>query len=288
MTPSSPSIRRRLRFAPSVGAALGALLFGGVAALVACGGGGAGGTSDAKLPEGTRSTDVEHEACNESGHKVESLDINGDKKPDLKKVYDNGTGKEICTIADLNHDGMPDMFEYFDASGQLRRREADYDGSGVVDSIEYYEGGKLVRRELDLSGQHKIDTWDFFDANGKLARRERDTTGDGRIDQWWMYDASGKVTIAFDKNNDGKPDPNDTVALGEGYGAPAQAKTADAAPPPSTASSLGAGLLDAGASSSSAPQSADASILPTSSSVTGVKSTVGGDAGASGKGGKKK
>src|SRR5205823_7186492 len=104
-------------------------------ATVACGGSEAGGVSDAKLPEGVRSTNVEHEACTESGHRLENLDANGDGKPDLKKIYDKSSGKEICRISDLNHDGNPDLFEYFDASGQLRRREADYDGSGVVDSI---------------------------------------------------------------------------------------------------------------------------------------------------------
>jgi len=252
-----------------------------VFALLACGGGEQTGVSDAKLPEGVRSTNVEHEACTEAGHRVENLDANGDGKPDLKKVYDKGSGKEVCRISDLNHDGTPDLFEYFDSSGQLRRREADYDGSGVVASIEYFENGRLVRREYDLTGQHKIDTWDTFDpGSGKLARRERDTTGDGRIDQWWTYQGD-KVTIAFDKNNDGKPDPNDQMELGaQGGPTPgsSQAKSgADAGPLPSTASALGAGL-DAGFSN---PTSADASILE--------RPTVDAGSGDAGKrGGKKK
>jgi hypothetical protein len=106
------------------------------------------------------------------------------------------------------------MFEYYDGSGSLRRREADFDDSGVVDVIEYYEAGKLVRKELDTTGQHRIDTWDFFDpATGKRTKRERDTTNDGRVDQWWTFDGD-KVTIASDKNGDGKPEPESTIVIG--------------------------------------------------------------------------
>jgi hypothetical protein len=119
----------------------------------------------------------------------------------------------------------------------VRRREADYDGSGVVDAIEYYEGGKLVRRELDTTGQHRIDTWDWFDANGKHTRRERDTTNDGRVDQWWTWNGE-QVTIAFDRNNDGKPDPEDQVKLGEAPSA--------AAAPSDAGASYATGGIDAG------------------------------------------
>ena len=179
--------------------------------------GGKEGVGDAKLPTGVRSETIEHEACNEGGNRVETLDATGDGKPDIKRVYDGKTGKEICRITDLNHDNKPDMFEYYDANGTLRRREADFDDSGVVDMIEYYENGKLVRKELDTTGQHRIDTWDYYDASGKRIRRERDTTGDGRVDQWWTWEGD-KVTIAMDKNGDGQPDPDQTIVIGGGGG----------------------------------------------------------------------
>ncbi|MEO8876300.1 MAG: hypothetical protein ABI461_11985 [Polyangiaceae bacterium] len=215
--------------------------------VVACGGSDSGGVGDSKLPSGVRGEDIAHEGCTESGNKVDVLDANGDGKPDIRRVYKGG--KEICRTSDLNHDGIPDLYEYFDASGQVRRREADYDGSGVIDAIEYYQNGKLARRELDTTGQHRVDTWDFFDvATGKRTRRERDTTNDGRVDQWWTYDGD-KVTIAFDRNNDGKPDPSDTIVLGADSTAAAPtanaAPVADAGPPQSTAMALSA--LDSGA-----------------------------------------
>lgn len=208
-------------------------VFTGGALMTASCGGEKSAVANAKLPDGVRSQAIEHEACNESGHKVEMVDVNGDNKPDIRRVYDGA--REICRISDLNRDGKPDMFEYYDATGQLRRREADYDDNGIVNAIEIYENGKLVRAELDTTNQGRIDTWDTFDpATGKRIKRERDATGDGRVDQWWTYDGD-KITIAIDKNGDGQPDPESIVTMGGGggpssgdAGAPAATAAADA------------------------------------------------------------
>jgi hypothetical protein len=192
------------------------------------------GVAQSTLPEGVHSETLDHEACSESGHRVETLDSNNDGKADIKRLYDTKTGKEVCRITDLDHDGKPDLYEYYDPNGVLRRREAGYDGSGIVDVIELYENGKLAKRELDTTGQHRVDTWDYFDtATGKITRRERDSTNDGRVDQWWTYDGD-KVTIAMDKNGDGKPDPADTVTIGgsdDSAKAPPPPSIPDAAPP---------------------------------------------------------
>lgn len=183
-----------------------------LAAVVSCGSGKDSGIANAKLPDGVRDESIDHESCSESGNRVETLDANNDSKYDVKIIYAGKSTTKVCLISDLNHDGRPDMFEYYDKAGELRRREADYDDNGTVDAIEDYRGGKLVERELDTTGQHRIDTWELFDGSGKLVRRERDTTNDGRIDQWATFDDKHQ-TIAFDKNGDGKPDPNDTVVL---------------------------------------------------------------------------
>jgi hypothetical protein len=227
-------------------------------AVAACGSGGSGtGVGYSQLPEGARSEALDHEQCSESGHRVEVLDTNGDGKPDIRRVFDKGSGKEVCRIADLNHDGKADLYEYFDSSGTIRRREFCYDDSGVVNAIEYYTGGKLVRREYDTSGHHRIDTWDSFDPNAPLdpktgrpahpTHRERDTTADGRIDQWWTWDGD-KVSITVDRTGDGKPDPDTTIVLGGG-------EDAGGAPPAaSVGGGAGAAAPDSGvASATSAP-----------------------------------
>ena len=82
------------------------------------------------------------------------------------------------------------MFEYYDQTGQLRRREADYDDNGIVNSIEHFENGKLVRRELDTTNQgtHRhvglLRPRDRRSAPSVSATRR----ATGKIDQWWTYE----------------------------------------------------------------------------------------------------
>jgi hypothetical protein len=253
-------------------------LLAGSLAVGACGGDSSGAA--AKSPTGAHPTAIEHEPCNESGNKVVEM-------PGIRYVYGSG-GKEICRVADINQNKKPDIYQYFDKDGQIRRREADYDEDGVVEAIEIYEGGKLAQRHLDVAGQHRLDTWDTYDpGSGRRIRRERDNDGDGRVDQWWTWDAD-KVTIAFDKNNDGQPDPNDTITLNASGAAILTSSTVDAGvdsgPPLSTASTMGTGI-DAGLAQtvSKAPEP------PLLATDGGAKVNSGAlkDAGASKSGGKK-
>jgi hypothetical protein len=229
----------------------------GVLLLAYSGCGGAEGGVAPKTSGVTPEEGITHEPC--AGAHTEALDTNGDGKPDIERVLD-GAGHEQCRIVDLNHDGKPDLYEYFDASGAVRRREFCYDDTGAVNAIETYEGGKLAKREYDVSGQHRIDTWDWFDPNapadaktGRPAhpvRRERDTTGNGRVDQWWTWNAD-KVTIAVDRTGDGKPDPDATLTLGGASGAASGTGGVDGPPStdaggPNTPSTPGGSVADGG------------------------------------------
>ena len=168
-------------------------------------------TGEAKTPEGAKPLD--HEKCEDSMGRVEVLNAS-DGKFALKQIYDKSSGRELCRVADLNHDGKPDMYEYYNADGSLRRREGAYENTDAISEIQIYENGKLVRRERDTTGQRKVDTWDTYDpATGKLVKRERDNNGDGKVDQWWTWDGQN-VTIAIDKNGDGQPDPDQTITVG--------------------------------------------------------------------------
>jgi hypothetical protein len=182
------------------------------------------GVADAKLPKGAHEG-LDHESCDESGNRVEILDTNNDGKADIRRVFDKKSQREICRVVDLNHDGKPDLYEYFDTNGAVRRREFCYDDTGVVNAIEHYDAGRLTKREYDTTGQHKIDTWDYFEAGLPMdpksgrpvhpSRRERDISGDGRPDQWWTWQGS-KVSISRDTVGNGKPDPASTVVLDQG------------------------------------------------------------------------
>jgi hypothetical protein len=202
--------------------------------VVACGGADkVAAAPSAQGPGERRSEAIEHERCDEKGAHVEALDTNGDGRPDVRRVFDGQGGHEVCRLVDLNRDGRTDLYEYFDANGEIRRREFCYDDSGVVNAIEFYEHGKLTARVYDTTGQHKIDTWDWFDPHGPVdsktgrpahpVRRERDIRGEGSVDQWWIW-SGDRLTISTDRNGDGRPDPQSVIVLGgdDGGGATAQ------------------------------------------------------------------
>jgi hypothetical protein len=238
-----------------------AVAFLALAASGGCGSDTASGATSAKQPEGARSERLEHEGCD---GRIESLDTNGDGKPDIKRVYD-GNGKEKCRITDLSGNGKPDLYEYFETDGTIRRREYCYDDTGSVNAIEIYKGGKLTMREYDTSGQHKIDTWEWFDPNAPAdpktgrplhpIRRERDTTGHGMVDQWWTWDGN-KISIATDHDGDGKPDPASLIVLNAGAKENATAGSPGGSTP---ASKPGGDAGSDGASPAAAPTSATAS-----------------------------
>ena len=216
---------RFARYCPGVlGAVLSFVAAGGIGMATGCSSDKSTGAAVAKSPQPVRNENLEHEPCGADGKSTEGLDTNNDGKPDIRTVRD-GSGHDKCRTIDLNHDGRTDLYEYLDPAGTIRRREFCYDDTGTVNAVEYYEGGKLVRREYDTTGQHKIDTWDWFDPNAPLdpktgrpahpIRRERDTHGDGFVDQWWTWDGA-KVSIATDRNADGQPDPASVIQLGGG------------------------------------------------------------------------
>jgi hypothetical protein len=217
-----------------------------------------------------RNIKVQHEDCPESGNKVVAYDSRNDGKPEVRRILD-GKDRELCRITDLNQDGKPDLYEYYDDKGALRRRESSFVESGDITSIETFEGGKRTHREMDTSGQKRIDTWDTFDgASGKRVRRERDINGDGRVDQWWQWDGD-KLTIAVDQNNDGYPDPEATVVVqGNNVGAPAEA-TAPGSATPAGSSSANAKAAPPAASASASSGNAAAPPAPPAPSASAAK-----------------
>lgn len=170
------------------------------------GGAGAG----AQSPDGTgkRDTRVVHEDCAIDSGGTEKLDANNDGKPDVSIVRDGG--REVCRAVDLNFDGQIDSWTYFDASGQVRRRERDYDRDGRVEEISLYQGGVLVEQHRATTLTHRLDTWHYYKA-GEIARTERDSDGDEIVDQWWEYQSKKCPLIHSDVDGDGRPDPGATV-----------------------------------------------------------------------------
>src|SRR5262249_42457579 len=97
---------------------------------------------------------VDKSRCDTSGKKVVEIDVNGDKRADVWKVYaksvENGAQVDVltCKEVDLNFDGKKDMWVYYDNTGNITLEEFDLDFDGKTDLWTYRQNGKIVRQEL--------------------------------------------------------------------------------------------------------------------------------------------
>lgn len=173
-----------------------------------CSGSVQGGAQSAAGGQTRRDTRIVHEDC--AIDSAEKLDANGDSKPDVWLV--KSSGRETCRAVDLNFDGKIDGYTYFDGSGQVRRRERDYDRDGKIEEIQIFQAGSLVEQQRSTTMAGRLDTWQFYQA-GKLARTERDSDGDAVVDQWWEFSTGNEKCpmIHSDVDGDGRPDPGATI-----------------------------------------------------------------------------
>jgi hypothetical protein len=154
---------------------------------------------------------VSHQSCDVDGSGAEKMNVGGDPRPDI--VIVRSGGREVCRSVDMNFDGVVDSWVYLDSSGNVTRRENDYDRDGRIDEISLYQGGVLVEKQRATTLVGRLDTWHFYQG-GKLARTERDSDGDSQVDQWWEYpkpDQPECPLIHSDVDGDGHPDPGATV-----------------------------------------------------------------------------
>lgn len=193
------SIRKDPGIATSHWALVGAIAFG-------CGGSGRVGANGPDPSH--RDTEIRHEACDITSSHAQAVDANNDGRADLTMVMEGG--REVCRAADLDFDGRVDVWTYFDASGNVRRREFDFDRDGVIDEIQIFAGGQIVEKQRASTLSHHLDTWEKY-AGGRIISAERDSNGDGRIDQWWDYKTADCPVIHSDIDGNGQPDPNSSV-----------------------------------------------------------------------------
>ena len=191
-------------------------------AAAACGGRNKADAKTAAQHEGSRPTEVVHEPCDiESAQ--EKLDANGDGRADISVVSKGG--RPVCQAADLNQDGIIDVYAYFESNGQVRRREYAYSRDARINEIRLYRRGQLSEIQQSTVAGGRLDTWHFFE-NAKRVRTERDSDGDGIVDEWWEYpnaDRPGCPMMYADADGDARPDPGSEVDLCEqGYIPPAR------------------------------------------------------------------
>ncbi len=150
----------------------------------------------------TRTTDIIHEPCAvESGI---GRDTDGNGSVDTVSVLANG--KEICRGIDLDGDGKPDLFVYFDPNGGVRREERSSRADGRFDLVTTWKDG-VTRRARDTDGDGKADRWEDQKA-GRPVRTFIDVDRDGKIDEVWSWDGHkhGCVTVGVDTDHDGTID----------------------------------------------------------------------------------
>lgn len=74
------------------------------------------------------------------------IDTSGDGRFD--RVFRYTEGRIRTEARDTTGNGHLDLFDHFDADGELELREEDIDGSGEIDLRTAYRSGRVLRREI--------------------------------------------------------------------------------------------------------------------------------------------
>ncbi len=192
-----------------------------IAALILAGCGGAHKGTGAKHASRSRKGGLgridEGRRCESKDGRESLVDLNQDDIPDVRKVYKT-VGKDevlVCREADMNFDGVKDIFVFFDDQGQIIRDEVDLDYDHQIDIISTYAKGKVVKQEMDTNSDGLVDRVRHLKDNVPF-RVEGDMNGDGRVDLWEYYEDGRLVRLGTDENGDGKADTwSRDAAVGE-------------------------------------------------------------------------
>ena len=116
-------------------------------------------------------------------------------------------GTEITRVdRDMDGDGRPDRWEYYDAERHLVKVGFSVAGDGVLDAWAYRDtDGQIVKIEVSTRRDGAVDRWEFYEKN-QLARVEEDGNHDGRVDRWSTYEEGILIRTVVDADHDGRPD----------------------------------------------------------------------------------
>lgn len=185
--------------------------------VAACGGGQLKGklSSDAEQNDAERVRPRSPIRCPQS-HKTryfDAYDTSGDDRPDVRRYVrkaKDGRAIPVCREADLDGDGIYDIFVMYGQEGRPQREVADRDFDGKIDRRAYYQTGELVWQELDGNGDGSLETRIFFEG-GIPMRSERDlggrsTTKSWKPDTWEYYEEGRLIRVGRDTDGDGVVD----------------------------------------------------------------------------------
>ena len=95
---------------------------------------------------------------------------------------------------DRNHDGVADVWSYYDSRGELNAVLRDTNFDGYIDAREAFSDNLLIARELDQNFDNRFDLVEEFGGNGQ-ARVLVDTDDDGTADLLVLTGNDGRTVM---------------------------------------------------------------------------------------------
>jgi hypothetical protein len=115
---------------------------------------------------------------------------------------------------DVNGDGRPDVWRYYDSRGTLIRVDTDSNFDGQPDVVESYVNGHLIRRASDRDFDGRVDQIDEFDVqSGAHVRSVVDADFDGTADLLILF-ANGQPVFSAWSSSYGKASPGGIASGG--------------------------------------------------------------------------
>lgn len=178
------------------------LVVAGIAVLAACSS--SGDPVEEEVVEEPRPERARNANLSDDGMRVETVDLNGDNRPDQWLYFD---GEHLVRVErDMNFNGRVDMWQYFNSAGELVEEEMSLDPTDTVDVVIFYSNGKVTRKLMASEFDGSFPITKFYDGEERLLRVERDSTGDGQVDFWEYYEGGKRTRIGWDTSGDGQPD----------------------------------------------------------------------------------
>lgn len=142
------------------------------------------------------------------GSPVLTVDMNRDGVVDFQVVSE---GDGTCRAADLNFDGVFDLFRHRDASGNLLREEADGDHDLRLDSVALYQAGATDphREQFDSNWDGRIDLWVDLNRDCAFLRAPGGECTSPCVLDW----CRPRRLAAADSESSGAPEPPPSVAV---------------------------------------------------------------------------
>ncbi len=141
----------------------------------------------------------------------------GTFNPQYIRKYLRNDGTLACRETDLNGDGLPDIFYFFDKSGlNILEIQQDFDYDGIIDLARIFQGG-LIKKELYNTDGNE-NTWEVVKifVNGTLSQISasvlnpfsKDHPSCPSYNYWEYFDIGTRQlrTVSYDNDCDGKPD----------------------------------------------------------------------------------